>query len=348
MMRIFAIFWVIFNHTGTNGFFLFSLRPVGGAQFWAYLFVSIFCKFAVPLFLAISGALMLNRQNEPFRKWIGRIVKIVVILVVYSGLYYLYNGMRNGYKYDLWEFLIKLYSSNLSTHLWYLYLYIAYLVVLPFLRAMVKALDNKYYYYLFFIAVLGGVLPSLEFFFTQGKVTINGDLKISWLTNSVVLYPMLGFFMQHKIEIDGIKKILPTIWIMDIAGIIWSCYMTYYKGVMTGVFLEAESQTFHNSFVVINCVAIFLTIRLIFEERVFSSVLRKIILSFGGCTFGIYLWHIWVRGTRLYDGVLEILHRIKLNYMISIWIVCLIILVASYIITLVLSKIPVVKKIVGY
>lgn len=38
------------------------------------------------------------------------------------------------------EFIVNLYSPGVQGHLWYLYLYIAYLVVLPFLRAMVKNL----------------------------------------------------------------------------------------------------------------------------------------------------------------------------------------------------------------
>ena len=53
VMRIVACFFVIFNHTSVNGYFLFSTREPGSAHFWIELFVSVFCKFAVPLFLAI-------------------------------------------------------------------------------------------------------------------------------------------------------------------------------------------------------------------------------------------------------------------------------------------------------
>ena len=33
MMRILACFFVIFNHTGERGYFLFSQRPLGGRSF---------------------------------------------------------------------------------------------------------------------------------------------------------------------------------------------------------------------------------------------------------------------------------------------------------------------------
>lgn len=61
LMRIVATFFVIFNHTGDKGFFLFSLYDAHSIQYWIYLFISVFCKFSVPLFFMIAGSLLLNR-----------------------------------------------------------------------------------------------------------------------------------------------------------------------------------------------------------------------------------------------------------------------------------------------
>lgn len=69
IMRIFAIFFVIFNHTGGDGYYLFLQQEKGGLLFWIYLFLSVFCKFSVPLFLAVSGALMLNREEKITVLW---------------------------------------------------------------------------------------------------------------------------------------------------------------------------------------------------------------------------------------------------------------------------------------
>jgi surface polysaccharide O-acyltransferase-like enzyme len=63
LIRILAAFCVIFNHTNDNGFFLFAAREWGSFTFWGYMFFSVFCKAAVPLFLMISGALMLSREE---------------------------------------------------------------------------------------------------------------------------------------------------------------------------------------------------------------------------------------------------------------------------------------------
>lgn len=50
ILRIIACFFVIFNHTYTKGFMLFSTRQIGSLSYWIYMFISVFCKVSVPLF----------------------------------------------------------------------------------------------------------------------------------------------------------------------------------------------------------------------------------------------------------------------------------------------------------
>lgn len=50
LIRIIAVFFVIFNHTGTMGYFLFASYEPRSIQYWIYLFISVFCKISVPLF----------------------------------------------------------------------------------------------------------------------------------------------------------------------------------------------------------------------------------------------------------------------------------------------------------
>ena len=65
-LRAAAIFFVIFNHTATEGFLLFTKYPTDNIQYWLYLAISIFCKFAVPVYFMISGALLLGK-DEPLK-----------------------------------------------------------------------------------------------------------------------------------------------------------------------------------------------------------------------------------------------------------------------------------------
>lgn len=49
MLRILAIFLVVFNHTGDRGFMLFAAQTQA-VLYFPYMLCSVFCKIAVPLF----------------------------------------------------------------------------------------------------------------------------------------------------------------------------------------------------------------------------------------------------------------------------------------------------------
>ena len=232
-MRVIAIFFVIFNHTGSNGYTLFSQEPIGSCKFWVYIFISVFCKFSVPLFFAISGALMLEKQYD-HKKLFERIMRIFIVLFIFSFAYYIKRINTNGDPFSFEKFITTFYSHGLWGHLWYLYLYIAYLMGLPFLQALVKSLETKYYYYMIVLAlVFRGIIPTIENLFWDRSYTLIGEIKVSWLLSYIVLYPCIGYFLKNKFEITKNKLIF--IWIINILGILTSCYLTYCKGISEGI-----------------------------------------------------------------------------------------------------------------
>lgn len=351
ILRIFAVFWVIFNHTNERGFFLFSTRPEGGPAFWIDLFISVFCKFAVPVFFAISGALLLNRKPEPLKTlWSRRILKMVIILIIFSIAYYLFDTLHLYGGVPDWKyFLLRLYSSELKEPLWFMYAYIAFLVILPFLQAMVERLADKYFYYLFVLAVVfNGVIPALEYLFFKGQVTMNASFSVASFLSTIVLYPCLGYFMQNRLDKKQCTGFLPVLWILNVAGIAASCVLTYLAGRNDGFFTEAGSQTFFSIFAVLNCAAVFLTGRVLFEGRQMAPAIRKVLLAAGSCTFGIYLIHTFAFGLSIYAKALDWAYAVGLNKMIAVLLMCLLIFLMAFLITWLLSKIPVVKKAVGF
>lgn len=345
-MRIIAVFFVIFNHTGDKGYFLFSKYSSTEVQFWIYLAASVFCKFSVPLFLAISGAIMLKKEESDIILWRKRIIKIVVVLIGISYLYYynMINATNNSLSIK--SFLRILCSDGHKYHLWYLYLYIAFLMGLPFLRNMVKELKTKYFYYLIILAIVfNGILPVLEYLIWKGSYFLNNSLKPSWLICSIVLYPCIGYFLQYNFEIKNWNRVL-ILWTFNILGITISCFMTYYKSQITGVLSEAESQGFHSSFVILNILVLFITIKYIFLHWNCSKSLQRIILSVGKCTFGIYLLHPLVKDLNFMKSFLLILLQKGINAMVSVLLYCVVVMIICYVLTLIAKKIPILNKLI--
>ncbi len=341
-MRVAACFFVIFNHTGTEGFFLFSQYEPGTVRFWVYLFVSVFCKFSVPLFFAISGALMLGREKESLQfLWKKRILKIIIILIVVSSVYYMEKILTEGGAFSIKMFIKKLYVGNVKTCLWYLYAYIAYLMSIPFLKTLVQNLEDKFFYYMFGIGIFwNGIVPVAEYLLWQGKHTVNGNLRLDWLVSTIILYPCLGYFLEHRLDIRKIQKRIGLMWAVNIAFVLISCGMTYYKVRLTGVCTQADSQGFHSAFTLVNCASVFVGVKYLAGRLEVSKRAEKWIYSLGSCTFGIYLLHQLVKDRAAMKYLLIWLQASGMNDLAAVFLWCLVIMLVSYVITLLLKKIP--------
>lgn len=346
VMRIAACFFVIFHHTGTEGFFLFSQYEPGTVRFWIYLSASVFCTFSVPLFFAISGALMLGREKESFETlWKKRILKIIIILILVSFMYYMEKIFTEGGAFSIKVFLKKLYVGKVKTCLWYLYAYIAYLISLPFLKTLVQNLEDKFFYYMFGIGIFwNGVVPVAEYLLWQGRHTINGNLRPGWLVSNIVLYPCLGYFLEHRLDIRKAKKMLLPMWAVNIVFVLISCGMTYYKVKITGVCTQSDSQAFHSAFTLMNCTSIFISVKYLTGKSGVWERAEKWIYSVGSCTFGIYLLHQLVKDRAVIKALLIWLQASGMNDLAAVFLWCLVIMLISYVITLLLKKIPLAGK----
>ena len=347
VLRIVAAFFVIFNHSADYGFHLYTFYPVNSLQFWVYLVISIFSKISVPLFFLISGALLLNKPDEPLKDlWGKRIVKIVIPLVAFSLVYYAYTLWWSGAPFRLGEFLTTLYASDWMYHLWYMYAYIAYLMCIPFLRSMVKSLPDKYFYYMIGLALFfNGILPSAEYLSSQGMIGMNYYLRPTWLMTNYVLYPCIGYFLQHRVTFPLKKTQLLLLWGMNLVGFAVSGYLTYYRANLVGV--VEKTETFHGYFVLLNCIAVFCTAKQIFTKPISSKTASKMLQSVADCTFGIYLMHLLLKDRSFLVQILERLRAMGINYMLATLIYCVCIFAVSYAVTFCMSKIPLVKKAVG-
>lgn len=343
VMRIIACFFVLFNHTGTWGYSLFSMVEFNSLRYWIYLFISVFCKFSVPLFLAISGALLLIKEETLKDIWKKRILRIVLILIIWSFGYYVYEVFIGNENFNILDFFSRLYYGYWNFSYWYLYCYIGFLITLPFLRKLVNNLENMYFYYMFGLAiVLLGIIPILQFLICKDKYLLNNSIDIYWLTFNSVLYPCLGYFLEYRAKIT--KKSIVVMWIINIITICISCFMCYYNANISN---KIFNENFNNSFVLINTATLFITIKYYMQKRKISDCCKKEIFSLGRATFGIYLIHIFfMKKSKFFVEVFWVLRKCIKFEMLTAIIFSIIIMCVSYIVILLMKKIPIIKKII--
>lgn len=343
LLRIIAILFVIFNHTGTNGFFLFSIRTES-PFYWLYLFLSILCKIAVPIFYMISGALLLKTEETITKLYKKRIFRFLIAIFIFSLLQYAYTVFKNHMDFSIFYFLGIVYSKNIAPAYWYLYNFLGLLIMLPFLRKIAHVMNKNDYMYLFVCQfIIVGVIPILQFLFTRGSYSLNGNISVPIITSSI-FYFLSGHFFENILNDEDYNLNRCVILIFcSIIAIFISCFMTYYKAQVTGICIEKESQSFHNVLINIPTFTAYYCAKYFFIKNNLNETIKRIILYLGGFVFGVMLLENILR----YELIL--VFNFLSQYLGSIF-SCLVYVIAVFlcgsIITFALKLIPGIRKII--
>ena len=196
ILRIICIFFVMFNHTVPNGYLAF-IGEKNVFLYYFYMFFSILCKVAVPIFFMISGALLLGK-DEPLKVlFMKRILRMITILVVFSVPYYLWLSFDS--PKSVYGFFCTIYTNVSTSAFWYLYVYIGFLIMLPFLRSMVKNLKERDYKYLFWVQVLFNLFLTVidKFVFVEGR---NDFIAIAVALEINIFYPLMGYYIDKVFD----------------------------------------------------------------------------------------------------------------------------------------------------
>ena len=345
LLRLAAILLVIYNHTGTDGFMLFTRMPAGSVSGALYTAVSVCCTAGVPVFLAVSGALMLGRPQEPLSVILKkRVWRVLLPLLFWSVFYYTAACLRYGGTFSPAELLKGLYTSGIKGHLWYLYAYIAYLLCLPMLRPMAQGMEDRHFLWMLGGAVLlNGVVPCAEYLLFRGEVTLYSGLKPALMTANIVLYPCLGYYVWHRLTLKRPGRTIALLWAANVLCIAVSAGMVWFKGSVVGSMNESNTQTFLSPFAAVNCFTLLVTARAL-EARLPE---RGIVCGLGSCTFGLYLTHMFIRELTPVYYLPSHLTAAGLNPMLACWIDIAIIAAAGLAATWLLKKVPGIRRLVS-
>lgn len=300
LLRIIALYFVMFQHTVDRGATLFYSFIPSDVRYYICLLISIIDDFAVPVFLMISGANLLGR-HESVKKQAKRILRMCIVLFVFEVFYYWENTFvyGDGLK-DTKQFFINMYTSNINGfHLWYMYAYLCFLIIMPFLRLLVKEMESKQYRYLFVIALFfNGIVPWLEFTICNSKFQIYSYIVPVQLVSNIVLYPLLGYyFANNKIT----KKEFGSIVALTILGWI----LVIVSETRFRIKYDRSTSDINHIFVMLTASCVFIGVKVgclklrdflgnkkkAWLQKVFG-VGHMIVINLGSATFGAYLIHI--------------------------------------------------------
>ena len=349
-MRIIAIALVIFNHLA--GYTLYQISS--GAKQWVYMTITMITRINVPLFLMISGALLL-RKNEEFPTVIRkRFLRFLLLITVFEGAFYscykIFMVLHSfEYDYSLSRFITGMLANTLegTDSYWYLYSYIGMLLILPFMQRIAKKMSKSDFAVLIVIhAVFWSFLPIANMILLthgQNEIYISGNISVPFSDTKAFFYPLLGYYLEYNVDYEKLKKKhLIGLIVLALVGIAISNVCTYWEGITTGAYTQNYVQLFDY----LTAIVAFIVIRLLFIkcESLSQGRVGAIICCVGSLTLGMYLLDPFLKlfFCEKYQFMLEpILPTLIVSFG---WII--ISMIMGGILTAIIKKIPGLKKLI--
>lgn len=330
-MRIVACFLVIVNHTGES---LFREREPGVTWFIGLIYFFI-CKIAVPLFLMISGAILLEKMDSP-RKSVQRILKNGIPFLIASIGYYIYYGVKSETPISILDFFLRFLQSQRTNAFWYFYLYLGLLCLLPILQKMVKALNKRDLQWIIFLSVdLLGTISLLRLFFPS--FGISGYFTGALFSTYIGIY-LCGCYVEQYIHLNQRKFAFASILFVALIGFqVIATFYFYQKDPEKYLFLDNRLLIT----ITLSAFCFYIMIKYCFIKFPIHPGIEKAIRYLGSLTFGIYLLSDWMIkvSAPIHQMLREHLHVIPAMILWE-----LLIFVACATIVAALKQIPFIKK----
>ena len=314
LLRILAILAVVALHAIAGYFADSSLYAT--KTWWALNVMNSVTRFGVPVFLMISGYLILKGDpEEPIGVFLKRrFSRILIPFLVWNGIYIAADAWMGRVPFSLGGAVLRVLQRDVSYHFWFVYLLIALYLFAPLGRKLISRLSEKEIWYLLLLIVLPTtVIPMVNHFF---------QLYVPFfylIVEGYAGYFVLGYLLGKK---DWSRKQRCIIYGLGILCIFLAVFGTYYHSNVQAIdFFYNGGYTF-NSYCI--AMALFLFVR--YELPPIKGHVAAVVDTLGNLAYGVYLMHVlvmdllaeWIQFPALYQNVLfQIMATIILSFALS-------------------------------
>ena len=298
-LRIIAAFLVIVNHTNSD---VFQASNPGELTWHLSILWYYVSKLAVPVYVMITGALMLSRQDS-WQKILARVLRVVIALFCASYVYYLYDAWVN---WGLWPravrldiLLGKILRMEITDGFWYLYFYLAVLVTMPLWQWLHRRMNQQQRLRLIaFCFALNAALPLIGHYVP----------RLSLLENPLLPYIPLGYLgllfagdqVMHHLAIRKYTGLYAAITFAAALIAAWLLTWLEYGRVQPGEkYWFMDHRMIPALPVIVEAIAAMVLAKWVGEARHAAQTAdqptstptrgSRMIAELGGCAFGIYL-----------------------------------------------------------
>jgi surface polysaccharide O-acyltransferase-like enzyme len=309
-------------------------------QWWSVNIYDSLSRPGVPLFVMLSGALLLqpSKVNEPLRVFFKkRASRIALPFLFWGAAYFAWRIFVNHETLTLYS-IGKGIVWGPYIHFWFIYMLIGLYLVTPLLRVFVAHADRRLLRYFLVLWLVGtAVVPLLSLFVDY---SLNNNV---FLLTGYVGYFLLGLYLL-KVRLR--KAVL---FAGSLLGFVWTAVGTYLITASIG----GSQQYFFYDNLSLGVILASVTLFLLLSAMPYSKVqerfpkLSRLLHFISINSLGIYLFHFMVLET-LQRGYLGIkISLTTINPIVEIPLLTVVTLVICLLVLYPLKKIPLIKKVIG-
>ena len=333
VLRIIAALAVVLLHVSGQGFY--DCYP--SAEWDARNFYNALVSWPVPIFVMISGALFLDSRKQLDIKtlYTKNVTRVLIVFIAWSIIYAAYGGIGE-------KGVIGLVGRMIQgpIHFWFLKMLLGLYVAVPILRAIVANRKLEEYFIClslitaFFIPMLFPLIGYISDLASNYAEITFDEFGIR-IASGYVGYFVLGHYLKENVLNDTVKKVIYCLGILSVFPVYFLTDIITNRVGEPYLFLCGKI----NMFTLFEALALFIFIK----DIQIASRYHQVLISVSKLSLGIYIVHPLVMSI-VFD--LWGINSASWNPVCFIPVYAFLIFVASYVIVLVLSKIPFVKKIV--
>ena len=315
LLRIIAAIAVVMIHTKT----LTDFDTKG------YYFLHCCVLWSVPAFFMITGYIFLGlKTNITYKHVKKNIVRFVVTLFTVGWFYaILQRVFEDGISWQTFVYsFIDVLQGELWAHMWYVYSVIGIYLILPVLSAFVSNNRKNLYILTLICGIFNIVFNDISTIFNVG---------FSFPLSEYCFYVLMGAVLC-VIE----ESVLNKLFVPSVLALILTI-----GGLAIGIFVFDINikQSYSAIYVAVMAISVFIVCKRLFNNTKENPLIR----SLSGCTWGIYLIHPFF--IHLFNKFFDISIE-GYNQLIAFPIACLIIFAVSYVVVVILKRIPLINKII--
>ena len=329
LCRVVAIYGVVLIRSCGATFYQYGKIPL--SDWLAANFLDSLVRSAVPLFMMLSGALTLRdaRREGSLQKAAQRIIKVLLPLLTWSGIYLMWVSYNSGVPPD-W---LSILSQPAMYHLWFVYMIIGIYLLIPLFQTIFESIKNRHHFQLYFFTLWFGV-TCIPDYWPHPQLSLLQQNSLSGYGG----YFLIGGFIASA----GRNRLSSFVWLLILLSSVLATFgITWYLSWQANAPVETGYLDFSPN-VLVSAISAFV----LFTRARVSTLTGKLLEYISDKIFLIFFVHVLVMEYVRYSDFISVVSQ---NFPMLITI--LIISIATFVLSLVVASfvrlVPGAKRVFG-